>query len=135
MGYVGLLKLLTTVTVIGLLIGTVATASEFKLLVTESCSATRDTFNFECEEQQDEHTLLMVEGNWFGKEKQRNVPLGVLKDNAAILILKNPVLFDGTDTIHIFKETMTFYWVQTAYSTILGRSELTTKRGYVLTIE
>ena len=55
--------------------------------------------------------------------------LKLLEMTPYIIVLQNPVGFNGTSMIHITSTDKKFYWSEVAYSTILNEREVTVRSG------
>lgn len=66
--------------------------------------------------------LFTRNGQWYGIKDEITpevVPLRIIKDDANILILENPVRFSGSSTVHLMKGTRAVYWSEISYSEAL----------------
>jgi hypothetical protein len=117
------------------MVGVFACAEEYFLEIEKVCSSEGNQLTFECKVVKSERHLIFSEsGFWYRRNSTTARNLKVVLNDAHILVLENPVLFSGTDTIHIIKRTGKFYWSQFAYSDILLQSEATVKYGSVVKV-
>ena len=112
-----------------------AYAEDYFLEIEKTCSSEGSQLVFECKAVKSErHMIFSENGAWYGKNTSSVRQLKVVLNDANILVLENPVLFSGTDTIHIIKGTSKFYWSQFAYSDLLHQSEATVRYGSVIKV-
>jgi len=104
--------------------------------IQESCTTQGAGLNFECEAE-DNQLGLIIDGDSVIGVNPSGTPLelSVNKATQEILVLDNPVFFDGTSTIYITFKDSSFYWVEGAYSTILQNRSYTVRSGRVIVHE
>ena len=104
--------------------------------IQESCTTQGAGLNFECESE-DNQLGLIIDGKSVIGVNPSGTPLelSVNKATQEILVLNNPVLFNGTSTIYITFKDSSFYWVEGAYSTILQSRSYTVRSGRVIVHE
>lgn len=112
------------------LIPTMAFAQEMRFVIDNLCSSAGDGLTLKCTAKKQEFTIVKNGKRFAGiNEGGGKFELKVLESTPHILVLQNPVSFDGTSTIHITTADRRFYWVEVAYSTILNEREITIRSG------
>jgi len=110
-------------------------AQEYFLEIEKICSATGNKLEISCKDKNEKEKIFFDQGQWYGRNLQNVTKLKIIKEDEYILVLENPVLFIGTDQIHIMKKTGKFYWSQFAYSEILNENEATIQYGSLTKIK
>ncbi len=109
----------------------IVAAQEMHFKIEQTCTASKVTLDFRCNQDSQEFTIIRTGKQYFGvnssdKTKYR---LTVIESDSYITVLKNPVAFSGVSQIHLFQLDGTFYWTEVAYSEILRERELTIRSG------
>ena len=100
-----------------------ALAQEKPVVLQFEKSCTYRSKTFECTSVTAKAEIFYREGKWYGIKDELTpevVPLQVVKDDANILILGNPVQFSGSSTVHLMKITRRVYWSEISYSEALN---------------
>ena len=104
--------------------------------IQESCTTQGVGLNFECESEDNQLGLIADGGSFIGVNPSGTpLELSVNKATQEILVLDNPVTFNGTSTIYITFKDSSFYWVEGAYSTLLQSRSYTVRSGRVIVHE
>lgn len=117
-----------------LALSTSVVAQDYFLEIEKVCHSSGSELKFECKGKIQREQIFSQNKKWYGRNENDVQELKIVKEDEYILVLANPVLFSGTDLIHIIKPTNKFYWVQVAYSEVLNESETTTKYGSLIKI-
>jgi len=120
----------TTLAFVALLTATHLSAQEMRFVIEQSCFSTGSGLNFKCKKENKEFTLDQNGKKFTGINPSGGMfKLKLLEMTQYIIVLQNPVGFDGTSMIHITPTDKKFYWSEVAYSTILNEREVTIQSG------
>jgi len=99
--------------------------------IQESCTTRGPGIDFECQDEDLQLTMILKEGEVLGVNPSGGTyALKVQKVTKQILIVDNPVFFEGTSTIYITVPDSSFYWVEGAYN-MFDQREFTIRSGTV----
>jgi hypothetical protein len=109
----------------------VVVAEEMRFKIEQTCTASKSTLDFTCNQDSQGFTIIRTGKKYFGinssdKTKYR---LPVIESDSYITVLKIPVAYSGVSQIHLFQLDGTFYWTEVAYSETLHERELTIRSG------
>lgn len=105
-------------------------AQEMRFVIEQSCTSTGSGLNFKCKRENLEFTLVQNGKMFTGVNPSGSIlELKLIEMTPHIIVLSNPVGFDGTSMIHITPSDRRFYWSEIAYSTILNEREVTIQSG------
>lgn len=98
----------------------IAQDTSFVLTFDQTCSYKARTV--ECAPSTKIAEIFFRGGKWYGVKDEITpevVLLQVIRDDASILILGNPVNFSGSSIVHLMKGTGAVYWSEISYSEVL----------------
>ena len=105
-------------------------AQEMRFITEKSCTSQGTGLSLKCRNETQEFTLVKSGNKYVGINPTGSMfELKLIESTPYILVLQNPVSFDGTSMLHITPIDGSFYWVEVAYSTILKKREVTIQSG------